>query len=288
MKHSKRSVLALLICIAVPGFSGCAKQAQRQQGYTLTASGQASEGRVLREEVTMAVTGGSVELVTRENTQRGKLELQRRSVKDIQRLSADEIRMTVMLDAKKLGFVFEDGEWSPSGRGQLEGYSLVGRRADGKWTFSMEPRTPTSGQQEELKDLRETSWFFEDGMYPDKQVRVGETWKMPTTLPVIVGTGLYNPSGTINLKLLGVTQHDGEECARIAMDMQISGAMDNEGEEVQVELRLRGEILRSLDRRTDVAADLKGHLKFTREGPGWVSMSGPVKIVLRTRDMAGT
>ena len=82
----------------------------------------------------------------------------------------------------------------------------------------------------------------------------------------------------ITMRLDDVAEHNGEKCAKIFEDLQVTGEMfDDDDDKVIVEMRAQGYTYRSLLSYLDVEEELKGRAEFVKLGAK-TSISGPLRI----------
>jgi hypothetical protein len=292
----------------ISGFvlSGLAVSAQE---YRLIRERPLEAGTKMREAVFMEMSRLDMSMKAGDEVlSRSRFTGEGEEVNDIEWRGADEVvvkvgrnRFSTVLEAE--GEAAEKDTESES----LEGCTVVGKRRDGAWNFTLAEGTATEKQAKDLKEMGKT-FESDDNLYPKEAIRIGHQWTVRgAALRGLLGSSeMENLGGELEAKLVGIEKHEGMECARIAVAGTVTFDMsmddddeEDEGEEEEVEmtmpamkasLQLKGDVLRSLEHGLDVLADLTGTLGVTgrAEAAGMefhVGMKGPV-ILKATVDLS--
>lgn len=222
-------------------------------------------------------------------------------INDIEWRSADEV--TVKIRRNQFSALTETpGEPSePETESEsLEGCTVVGKRRDGAWTFSLAEGTPTDKQAKDLEAMGK-DFAAGDNLYPKEPIRIGHDWTVSgADLRGLLGSSeMENLDGELKAKLVGVEKHEGVDCARVSVEGTVTFdfSMDDEEEDEDAEgismpsmkaaFKLKGDVLRSLSHGQDVLADLSGTLVVEGQASAAgmqfeVGMNGPVQVKAKT------
>lgn len=162
-------------------------------------------------------------------------------------------------------------------RDPLEGVPLIVELVDGDWVVSLAKGEPNKKQKEALEEFKdELNTDSDPEMYGKKPRQIGESWEVDAAL--LPGGEDMDMKGKVTLTLKGVRKYKGLRCAVITGTVNaVMKVGEDEEMDIDVKMKAKVEVLRSLDLYEDVKFLLSGTLEFdgTVETPqGDVKMNG--------------
>ena len=156
----------------------------------------------------------------------------------------------------------------------LDGKIALAERSNaGRWSAKLDGRNrPTSGEGAALHAL---TYLWIDGIYPDRDVAIGETWKIDAKeLKNLFGADFKKPAGEFEFTLVRMVDHEGHKCAKITGKGSVTSqtkslgnaAADGTGETpLDATMDISIEIFRSLELAMDMTMKMEGTLDLNNE-----------------------
>ena len=169
----------------------------------------------------------------------------------------------------------------------LEGIVFEVARSDesAAWKILPPEQNLTPLQEVDLKMLGKLWDEANDSLYPERPLRLGETWKAdPKAIGMIVSPRLKVDEGKVNCQLVEITVLRGERCAEVSIDIDITGQFEMGGSNMEVQIALTGTIMRSLYKFFDMRTELTGSIQMEMEFPErdtTISIDGVAEFVQR-------
>ena len=137
------------------------------------------------------------------------------------------------------------------------------------WKLSPPERKLTHLQEIDLKMLGNLWDDGTDALYPEQPVELRQSWKAdPKAFGMIVSPRLKVDDGAVTCKLDQITVMEGERCAAITVDIDITGVFEMAGDSgIQVQIALTGTIFRSIEKFFDMRTELKGSMQMEMAFP---------------------
>jgi hypothetical protein len=163
-------------------------------------------------------------------------------------------------------------------RSPLNGMMFAMSKAPkGDWTFELDGSIPRHRIQQEIDEL---TVYLKRRWYPDRQVRVGDSWEFdPTWIRMILQKDLQNAKLIGTMKLRQIRHTAAKNMAVIDVSVRGSGGkFQADGTEQHARVELKGQVTVNLKTMLDESLELDGLLE-TRTGK--VSESKNAKLPLR-------
>lgn len=159
----------------------------------------------------------------------------------------------------------------------LDGKTVLTERGnEGRWSAKLDGRSrPTSGEGSALHAL---TYLWIDGIYPDRDVAIGETWKIDAKeLKNLFGADFKKPAGEFEFTLVRIVDHEGQKCAKITGKGHVTSqtkslgdanasAADGTGETpLDATMDINLEIFRSLELAMDMTMKMEGTLDLNNQ-----------------------
>ena len=97
----------------------------------------------------------------------------------------------------------------------LDGKTVLTERIEeGRWAARLDSkRRPTP---EESAALYSLTYLWAEGLYPDREVEIGESWTVDASeLKNLLGSDFSRPEGELRFTLARIVDFEGQECAKI-------------------------------------------------------------------------
>ncbi|MEM0897306.1 MAG: hypothetical protein AAGJ79_10500 [Verrucomicrobiota bacterium] len=162
----------------------------------------------------------------------------------------------------------------------LEGKELLASKDGETWSFELEGADSTEEEKAALARFADAENLSND-RFPSEEIELNQTWKAGwESLRTILGSQFQPTAGEATFKLTRLTKFDGHRCADIEADIALTGTFADQNPPAEVDLKLRGSILRSLNAYTDVKTDLEGTLTLKGQHPSGaeVEIAAPAKL----------
>ncbi|MCE9529577.1 MAG: hypothetical protein K8T89_00320 [Planctomycetes bacterium] len=206
------------------------------QIYTLTAK---STGKDLTR--TFTVMGKSAEERFSEITTKKK-EIE---VLSVQGFEISKMRTKILQDQRDEIVRKGKRDVKKSVERDLNGQIIYSERMKTGWKNSLEDVSPTDKQKKLLKEY--TPFKEEDILYPAGKVKVGHEWKIdPELFARVLANQFESMKATGTGKFLRVEKVDGEDQAVLEMEFQITGKEKEESLILDVVMKGKGIVYRSL------------------------------------------
>lgn len=140
-----------------------------------------------------------------------------------------------------------------------------GRRA---WKHDLEKGEPGAGQKAFFE--RVVAWSPEDGLFPARRARVGDTWDIGTKdLTTFPGGGMkmkgFRAKGKGTLR--AVEKYQGEMCALVEITLTVQGTQQTGGLDLALEAVTKTTTYRSLARGLNLKATSETTIKASADSP---------------------
>lgn len=164
----------------------------------------------------------------------------------------------------------------------LAGQTIAAMRGSSTWTYTPNG-TLSPEQNQKLEERREIDADAE-ALYPPRDLKVGDRWDVGLDAigPMVTG-GLDVAEGAASMHLAELVEFGGRRCARLEVEISASGKLsDDKGPHMEVSVKLKGELHRSLELFQDVSLALDGSMEISREleGGGRIHAIGPLVVRL--------
>ncbi|GAG99780.1 unnamed protein product, partial [marine sediment metagenome] len=221
-------------------------------------------GQKYRATESMVISNGKLSITVMGEQMRGTMESTREKITEYELVSATERNVVITNDTEENTRVVMGQPQKESETNVLEGKPLNGKLEDGKWTFALVDGEPTD---EESVELEEMSNPDDNALYPRKPVKIGDTFKISSKqMKTFLADAITrDPSGSGEGKVEEIVEHVGQQCARISMKLDARGIIEEDGQEMQITIKVEGEVLRSLEIFEDLMVDLTGTISFGGE-----------------------
>ena len=148
----------------------------------------------------------------------------------------------------------------------VESFRVTREQPDSKWEYIEQE---LSGLQElELKTIGDMWNEGSHVLYPEEPLEMNQSWSAdPKALSYIMSPRLQIDNGEVTCRLQDITVHRGERCAEVAIDIDISGVLKTQGSSTNVQIALKGTIIRSLQSFFDMRTELEGTMQWEMEFP---------------------
>ena len=284
---AERTVQGIVLA-ATLAFVGCDKGTQTSG--TLVGAGAPAEepgellvgvpeswGQKLRSTQNMSMTNGKMSITVAGQAMDGTITSEGKRVVEYELVSATERNVQVTEGVENtsqvmMGQPIDNNEESP-----LVGIPLKATLEDNAWKLSLAEGEATDAQAEELKSLESAE---DDTLYPTDRLEVGDEFDIvdEQVAGLLHGLEVKNLQGGGKGKLEELLDYAGHKCARVSVDLEVKGTLVQEGQELQAELKIAGELVRSLDVYEDIKADLSGSMSAGGEVEIAPGQAAPVSI----------
>lgn len=215
-----------------------------------------------------APTQGSISIIDRQEFLVEELEDGRRSI-EVEKMS---VEMSVESGAEP---AVEELK-SP-----LHGRTLIGEADDGgNWSFGIDGAVPDESEKEALAQFAEIE-NLENERFPSDDLDLNQKWKAGTeSIRSIIGPQFEPTSGEAEFMLARLTKFDGHRCADIEVNIVLSGSFPGQDPPLVADIKLKGNILRSLNTYRDLKTSLEGTITLKGQHPSGASIeiTAPAKL----------
>jgi hypothetical protein len=249
-------------------------------------------GQKYRTESNTTMKNGKITVKDGDVSQSGRVDLTFDLIEEEEILAVEDKRITksrvhVVRD-KATETIEADGQSnSRDDLSPLEGETIECEKNGNDWKFTLVGKTPDAKQTQKLKGYPPPRSDVD--FYPGEPVKPGHRWNVDIKLiQGLMGSQAQIDSGTRARKFEKTIQWDGEPCVQIAETMDLRGRMqDEDGQWVQLEMKLAGPMQRSLLQGFTVASQMTGTMTMSgtvTEGGKklQLTVSGPVTSESRT------
>ena len=163
----------------------------------------------------------SVELGAEKNV-RGSMSMLTRQLMEIDVLTPKKLRLNFVQSDTSSDIDFGANTNRSTTTLPLDGKAVVTERDEkGRWSAKLEAkRRPTP---EEGSALNALTYLWAEGIYPDKEITIGESWKVDAKdFKNLFGSEFKKPKGEFEFTLVRIDEHDGETCAKITGKGQLT------------------------------------------------------------------
>lgn len=241
-------------------------------------------GMKVDSEQTLEVKDGVVTTESPGGKTRGRLTVTDRERRHVEYISEKE--KNVVLEEKQIVLHMDTAGAEPIDTDEtsvLEGRKLTAlRRKDGQWWFGLAEGEADAAAVNELVDLGKREVLV-IGAYPEAPHAVGDSWESPLeAVAGLLGPEFHATEGTATMSLDRLITFEGQSCAEIGLILKCSGTYAGVGSPMEMNLELKGSILRSLNTFQDLRITLEGSmaLKAVPEAGTTVSIEGTVRFGL--------
>jgi hypothetical protein len=281
------SLAAGAAALLVAALSGCAGPPQVLRGPP------PQEGETSRTETRTTVKNGKVVMHAGVERAEGTWSMTSTLVEDDEILEVDglqvtKLQTTVVTDVYSESIKVQGENHDTSESGPLAGETVLRQRLDGKWKNTLLGKAPTAKQQKELDAL--PNHENNDDLLPEGPVKPGFSWELKADrLRRHIGARCTSLTGEAKMTFVRTTKVNGESCLQIDVVVDVKGKMlDDDGNEMEIEKKVKGTEYRSLKTGYEVKTTLSGTMKASGTvGSGGqrvkVEMSGPVTIETATK-----
>jgi hypothetical protein len=230
------------------------------QSVVLSNTNPPRTGLTLREEIVIKLEKGTFSLSVGKQSLDGSTNAMINDIFERVVVSADQQKVTVKESSRNIRFSIGTQSEPKDVAGHLLGKNLVGKKANGHWTFLLADKQKADAvETTALKQFAGYTEFTEvlGQIFGPNPHHVGETWKpdlralKKSTLPL---------DADLECKFEEVIEHNDERCAHITVKGHFIGTLDNGG---NLNISIDGNIYRSLRDLIDIDTDFTGTFKYS-------------------------
>ena len=214
----------------------------------------------------------SVDLGGNKNV-RGTMSLLSRQVLDIDVRTEKDLRLKFVQSDTTSDIDFGKNRNRSTTTLPLDGKSVLAERVEsGRWSAKLDSsRRPTAEEGSALYGL---TYLWASGVYPDREVEIGETWKVDAkNFKNLFGSEFKKPAGAFEFSLARIVDFDGHPCAKITGKGELTsqtkslGSTEAGAEETPIDavMDLSIEIYRSIELGMDLSVKMTGTLDLSNE-----------------------
>ena len=195
-----------------------------------------------------------------------------REVIDIDVLNGGQLRLKYIQSDRTSDIDFGNNRSRHSNPLPLDGETILASRSpDGRWSAKLHGRRrPTADESSALHAL---TYLWSEGVYPDREVAIGETWEIDAgEFKNLFGSDFQKPSGEFEFKFARLVEHGGMMCAKITGKGKLTSQTKNLGATPGTEQTALGaamdltiDIYRSIEFAMDLTIEMKGTLELSNE-----------------------
>ena len=169
---------------------------------------------------------------------------------------------------QKMNVMGQDQE-VPAQKSTLIDKPVIVEKKEGKWIASLKKGEADPAQKLELEQvISEFENMNDEKIYGTGPRKVGDTWKIDGGNML----GIENAKGTVTVKFEKVGEYNGEKCAFLTGDVDITGSpiekKEEAGEDLQMSLKGKISSIRSLKHLVDLKTEFKGTMDMKGNLPG--------------------
>lgn len=215
----------------------------------------------------------SVDLGTEKGV-RGTMSMLSRQLIDIDVLSEKELRLRYVQNETTSDVDFGKERNRHTTTLPLDGKTILAERIDeGRWAAKLDARRrPTPEENAALYSL---TYLWAEGLYPDREVEIGESWTVDASqLKGLFGSDFKRPTGELRFTVSRIVDFEGQECAKITGKGKLQSQASNlaggatgttEDAALTAGLNLSIEIFRSIELAADLSVTMTGTLELSNE-----------------------
>ncbi len=214
----------------------------------------------------------SVDLGANKNV-RGTMSLLSRQVLDIDVLTEKDVRLKFVQSDTTSTIDFGKNRNRSTNTLPLDGKTVLAERVEsGRWSAKFDGRRrPTPEEGSALQGL---THLWTTGVYPDRDVEIGETWKVDAkNFKSLFGDEFEKPTGAFEFNLARIVEFEGKTCAKITgrgkltsqtKTLRSTGAGAEESP-LDAVMDLSVEIYRSIEFGIDLSVKMTGTLDLNNK-----------------------
>ena len=290
MDHFLSQRVLACVCVSMASFliTGCGSVSAVHKAPTYNLHGKPQmSGAVVRSELRFKLSEGNILITVGDRTIQGQMDMSGLQVTEDEVMAFAEERPAVVkvryvTDQMETRQAIGDKVSEGSERGPLHGRTVIGEMVSDHWRFKMAQGNPTRLQTQALREL---AGDFGAEFYPARPLSVGESWEVPAqAVKRWLGHDLIRSEGTAVLTLEKITEHEGERCAKVLMEISAGGSMlDPDGNELEITIGVDGYIYRSLETYVDLAGEMEGLMILEGEVKQdgsliGIKVTGPIRV----------
>ena len=214
----------------------------------------------------------SVDLGTDKNV-KGVMSMLSRQLIDIDVLNQEEVRLKFVQNDSTSHINFGENRSRHTTALPLDGRTVLAERGEGgRWSAKFDSRRrPTP---EESSALYALTYLWAEGVYPDREVKIGESWKVDAKdFKNLFGSNFRKPVGNFEFTLAKMVKHEGRDCAKIIGKGKLTSQTKSMGSDeagleetpLDAEMDLTIEIYRSVELAMDLSVTMTGTLELSNE-----------------------
>ncbi len=255
------------------------------QSVILSNTSPPRAGLTLREEIVIKLENGTFSLGIGKQSLAGSANAMINDIFERVIVTADQQKVSVAESSRNIRFTIGTQSEPKDVAGHLLGKKLVGKKANGHWTFLLDKQKADATETTALKQFAGYTEFTEvlGLIFGPNPHRVGESWKpdlralKKSALPL---------DADLECKLEEVAEYNGERCAHITVKGHFIGVLENGG---NLNITVNGNIYRSLRDLVDIVTEFTGTFKYsgafgkgTNGQPGSkAEIEAPLKLKLK-------
>mgnify|MGYP000141469202 FL=1 len=255
-------------------------QAQAAEHVLYDASKFPAKGTVITETETMAMTECAMVMEMQGQKMNGSMTRNGEAIKVATIDSDTQITVVVQKDSS-VGSVTMMGQQQPAKEEKepLHGQTVILTKAEGKWTGKLKEGEATEKQQKKIDKLVKKY----NGESDDKHIygttprKVGDSWDVDPSKVSSFGNGDQKLAGTYKVTFKGIEKFQGDDCAVLVADIDVTGATGDGDMKMNVKGQFR--VLRSLKHLIDLEKKMQGKMKMNgtiNKGAGTMGITGPM------------
>lgn len=197
----------------------------------------------------------------------GKMDMVHTTDKEIEFLGTDgrkvtKLRTKVIKDETKRKTTIGGEAMDETEKRELTGEIVFSELVKDMWKHTLEDTKPSEKQLKELKDFDEP--MTDDDLYPEQKIKVGHVWDVSAeALKKVLGSKVEKIAGKGKSKFLRVEKVGNDDCAVVETELEIKATMKEEGNNIDVELKGKVTVFRSIRYCVDLKSKMDGKATFS-------------------------
>jgi len=255
-------ILAISLAVA-----GCSVASAADETYDLRGPAP-MKGQKSRDVLTFTMKKASISLDLGNDVKfDGKVDMTTVTETEDEILAVDgrkvtKLRTKIIKDEAKRKTTIAGDTTDETDKKALVGEIVFSELTKDGWKHSLEDATPSDKQKKELKDFDNPE--SDDDLYPAEKIKVGHEWNIdPSAFKKVLGSNISDAKGTGKAKFLRIEKYADEECAVLEMDLDVTAKLKQEDSLLDVAIKGKVKIYRSIASAIDLKFNIDGTAKFS-------------------------
>ena len=222
------------------------------------------KGKALESESLMDLQGGAVSIKMQEQPMDGTTDMKTVEKRRVEGLANGDYRIIIKDDSQSqtMNLMGQPHMIPPTVNPLVGKPVLATKDDDGVWSAKLEEGDPSPEMTTELEDIADSLNNNEDEKFYGTEARkVGDEWEVDGADLM----GVENGKGMFKVKLAGIEEYEGEQCAKITGTFKIKGdGTDGDVDAGEMIISLEGDYVayRSLEFRYDLSKVMTGTMNI--------------------------